>query len=141
VVVYLSGDARMKKQAVWPIALLLALAFGSWLSARGLVWDFLGVTHIDGIGDHDKIQVGRRDGPFRAVQLRVSNDAVFLQRVVVYYDNGTSEEVPIGVRISPEGTTRVINLTGERRVLESVEVWYFREPWEHRPRVSLYGTR
>jgi hypothetical protein len=117
----------------------LALCFDTSLYARGLVWDFLGDTYIDGAQDHDRIQVGLRHGPFRAVQLRVSN-SIFIQRVVVYYVNGTSEELVIDDRVSPEGRTHVIDLTGEGRALESVELWYFKQHWEHRPRVILYGT-
>ncbi len=131
----------MKKLGVWLLALCLAQALGTSLSARGIVWDFLGDTHIDGVRDHEKIQVNRRDGPFCALQLRVSGDAIFFQRVVAYYSNGASEEKLIDGRISPEGSTILMNLTGGHRTLEGVEVWYFKQPWEHRPRITLYGTR
>jgi hypothetical protein len=127
------------KQAVLVLGVFLRLAHGTSLSARGLVWDFLGDTQIDGAQDHDRIHIGLRRGPFRAVQLRVS-DAIFIQRVVIYYANGTSQELVIDGRVSPEGRTHVIDLTGEGRDLESVELWYFKEHWEHSPRVILYGT-
>jgi hypothetical protein len=129
----------LKKQVVLPVLAFLALALDTSLYARGLVWDFLGDTHIDGAQDHNRIRVGLRQGPFRAVQLRVS-EPIFIQRVVVYYANGTSEVLAIDNRVSSEGRTQVIALTGEGRVLESVELWYFKEHWEHRPRVTLYGT-
>jgi hypothetical protein len=129
----------VKKQAGLALMVFLALAHCASLSARGLVWDFLGDTQIDGAKDHDRIQVGLRRGPFRAVQLRVS-DPVFIQRVVIYYANGTSQELVVDGRVSSEGRTHVIDLTGEGRPLDSVELWYFKEHWEHRPRVILYGT-
>ena len=129
----------LKKQVMLALVMFLALVFGTSLYARGLVWNFLGDTHIDGSKEHERIRVGLRHGPFRAVQLRVS-EPIFLQRGVVYYVNGTSEELVIGGRVSPEGRTRVIDLTGEDRALESVELWYFKEQWEHRPQVILYGT-
>jgi hypothetical protein len=25
-------------------------------------------------------------------------------------------------------------------MVESVELWYYKEPWEHQPRVILYGS-
>jgi hypothetical protein len=117
----------------------LAAVFSTSLYGQGLFWSFLGDAQIDGIHDHNKIQVSGRYGPFRAVQLRVSGDAIFFDRVVVCYSNGTSEELAIGHRFSPGA--HVIDLLGEPRALESVELWYFKEPWEHRPRVTLYGTR
>jgi hypothetical protein len=129
-----------KKQAVLALVVFLGLVFHTLLYARGLVWDFLGDTHIDGAQDHGMIHVGLRHGPFRAVQLRVT-DPLFIQRVVVYYANGTSEELVIDDRVSPEGRTHVIDLTAEGSDLESVGLWYFKEHWEHRPRVTLYGTR
>ena len=130
----------LKKQSVLALVVFLALAFDASVYARGLVWDFLGDTHIDSTQDHYRFQVGLRHGPFRAVQLRVS-DPVFIQRVVVYYSNGTSQELVIGGRISPEGGTHIIDLAGEGRSLESVELWYFKEHWEHAQRVIIYGTR
>ena len=129
----------LKKQVVLALAVFLALVFDTSLYARGLVWNFLSDTHIDGTQDHDRIQVALRHGSFRAVQLRVS-DPIFIQRVVVYYANGTFDELVIGDRVSPEGRTRVIDLIVEGRALESVELWYFEEHWEHPPRVILYGT-
>jgi hypothetical protein len=44
-------------------------------------------------------------------------------------------------RISPEEKSYIIELPVQGRALESVEVWYYKEPWEHTPRVSLYGVR
>jgi hypothetical protein len=129
----------LKKHVVLAFGVFLALVCGTSVYARGLVWDFLGDTHIDGAQDHDRIQVGLRPGPFRAVQLRIS-DPIFIQRVIVYYANGTSEELVIGDRVSPEGRTPTIDLNVKDRPIGSVELWYFKEHWDHRPLVILYGT-
>jgi hypothetical protein len=43
-------------------------------------------------------------------------------------------------RISPGERNFVIDLVGDRS-LESVELWYYKEPRSHNPRVSLYGLR
>jgi hypothetical protein len=129
----------LKKQVVWALVVVLALVFDASLYARGLVWNFLSDTHIDGTQDHYRIPVGLQHGPFRAVQLRVS-DPIFIQRLVVHYANGTFDTLIIGDRVSPEGQTQVIDIAVEGRALESVELWYFEEHWEHTPRVILYGT-
>jgi hypothetical protein len=107
---------------------------------QGQVWDFLGDAQIDCSRDHDRIQVTRRDGVFHAIQLRVSGDPIFFDRVVVYFGDGTSEELTVQDRIWPGGRNRIIGLSGERRVVESVELWYYKEPWEHHPKVILYGS-
>jgi hypothetical protein len=122
-----------------PVAGLLALAFATSLFAHGQFLDFLGYTQIDRSQDHGRIQISRRDRLFRTIQLRVSGEAIFFDRLVVHFANGTSQEFIVSGRISPEGRNYVIDLPGERRPLESVELWYYKEPWGHDPSVSLYG--
>jgi hypothetical protein len=121
------------------VAILLALAFATSLFAHGQFWDFLGYTQVDRSQDHGRIQITRRDRLFRTIQLRVSGEAIFFDRFVVHFANGTSREFIVSGRISPEGRNYVIDLSGERTALESVELWYYKEPWGHKPSVSLYG--
>lgn len=121
-------------------ACLLALAGMICLPARGQVWDFLGDAEISKTRDHEKIEIARRNVVLQAIQLRVSGDAIFLDRLVVHFGDGTSEEMAVQGRIWPGGKNRVIGLSGERRAVESVELWYYKEPWEHNPRVILYGS-
>jgi hypothetical protein len=122
------------------IAGFLALAFATSLFARGQFWDFLGYTQVDSSQDHGRIQITRRDVHFRTIQLRVSGEAIFFDRLVVHFDDGTAQELMVSDRISPGGRNYVIDLLGERS-LESVELWYYKEPQGQDPRVSLYGVR
>jgi len=123
------------------VAVVLVLALATSLFGRGQFWDFLGYTQVDAGHDHGRIQIVRRDRLFRTIQLRVSGEAMFLDRVVMHFGNGTSQELIVSERISPGGKDYVIDLPGERRTLESVELWYYKEPWGHNPRVNLYGIR
>lgn len=128
-----------RKRIVRLLGCLIGFASAISLSARGRVWDFLGDAQIDVTRDHDKIQVTRRTGVFQALQLRVS-DAIFFDRVIVHFGDGTSEESAVRGRIWPGAGSRIIGLSGRRGVVESVELWYYKEPWEHKPRVTLYGS-
>ena len=128
------------KSLAWRLVCLLGFASTICLSVRGQVWDFLGDAQIDGTRDHDRIQVKRRDGVFHTIQLRVSGDPIFLDRVVVHFGDGTSEELAVGDRIWPGRRNRVMGLAGKPHTVESVELWYYREPWDHSPRVILYGS-
>lgn len=130
----------LRKRIVQLLACFLVVACAISLPAQGQVWDFLGVTQIDGTRDHDKIQVTRRNGFFHAIQLRVGGDAIFFDRIVVHFGDGTSEVLAVQGRIWPDGRNHIIGFSGERRVVESVEVWYYKEAWEHSPRVMLYGS-
>ena len=123
------------------VAVVLVLALATSSFGRGQFWDFLGCTQVDAGHDHGRIQIVRRDRLFRTIQLRVSGEAMFLDRVVMHFGNGTSQELSVSQRISPGGKDYVIDLPGERRTLESVELWYYKEPWGHNPRVNLYGIR
>jgi hypothetical protein len=129
-----------RKHFRYTIAWLLALAFAGTLFARGQFWDFLGYTQISSSQDHGRIQITRRDVHFRTIQLRVSGEAIFFDRLVIHFDDGASQELIVSDRISPGTRSYVIDLLGERS-LESVELWYYKEPWGHNPKVSLYGVR
>src|SRR5277367_4260521 len=121
-----------------PIAWLLVLVLATSLHARGQFWNFLGSAQVEGNRDHGSIQLARRHRPFRAIQMRVTGEAIFFDRLVIHFGDGTRQESVISARVLG-GSNYVIELPGER-TLESVELWYFKEPWAHTPKVSLYGV-
>lgn len=131
----------MKKVIFGLMGLFLVLALGTSLEAQREHWAFLGDAHVDGGVDHDNIHVGRSDGKFRAIQLRVSGGSVEFDRVIVHFGNGSQEDLSIHERIPSGGSTHAIDLPGDRRVIQSVELWYSKARWERRPKVSLYGIR
>jgi hypothetical protein len=103
-------------------------------------WVYLGEANVDGNVDHDRIRIGRDDGRFRAIQIRVERAPIEFQRVLVHYGNGADEEIAIRNRIQPGGKTRVIDLRGRDRVIESVEVWYARARYgSAKPKLRLFG--
>jgi hypothetical protein len=130
-----------KNRSTWAISLVLVLAFCASLQGQRRGWTYLGDSHVDGTVDHDSIKVGRSDGTFRAIQLRISGGAINFDRVIVRYGNGTQEEIPVRARIPDHGQTRVIDLPGDRRIIQSVDLWYSKDNWRRRPKVSLYGLR
>ena len=129
----------LSKHSRYTIAGFLALAIATSLFARGQFWDFLGNAQVDGSQDHGRIQITRRDIHFRTIQLRVSGETIFFDRLVVHFNDGAAQELIVSDRISPGGRSYVIDLLGERS-LQSVELWYYKEPWGHNPTVSVYGV-
>ena len=124
------------------VAFFLLLGIGQAAFAQGARrWVFLGQTTVNGQRDYDRIGIGRNEGRFESIQLRVSGAPVEFQKVVVNYANGTSEEVEIRDRIPAGGQTRAIDLRGGERVINSVEFRYSKANWSGRnlPKVSLYG--
>ncbi|MGH9842431.1 MAG: hypothetical protein ACREEM_27125, partial [Blastocatellia bacterium] len=105
-------------------------------------WVYLGEANVDGGVDHDKIQIGRDDGKFRSIQIRVERAPIEFQRVVVHYGNGEDEPIEIRDRIRAGGRTRNIDLQGRERVIQSVEFWYAKANYRSaRPKLRLYGQR
>jgi hypothetical protein len=117
------------------LALLSPLAFAKH-------WILLGTAHVDKDDDPKTIHVGAAAGPLHQIQLRVNGAAIDLQRVVVHFENGSQEELPsVNDRIRSGGKTRDIDLPGERRTIDGVELWFSKEYRDTRPEVSLYGAR
>jgi hypothetical protein len=120
---------------------LIALPGSTALFAQN--WAYLGEANLDGGADHDRIHVGETHGEFRRIQLLVQNAAVDFDRVEVHFGNGQTFPVALAARIPPGGKTRQIDLPGEKRWIESVEMWYHRGGWGNgaKPRVRLMGIR
>ena len=106
--------------------------------ARGQFSDFLDYAQVDSRQDHGRIQITRRHVHSRTIRLRVSGEAIFFDRLVLHFGDGTSQESIVSGRLL-EGSNYVIELPGGR-TLESVELRYFKEPWAHTPKVSVYGV-
>lgn len=123
---------------VLPVLLLAGLSAS--LQAQRGEWLMLGDAHVDGAADHDKIKVGKDKGLFRSIQLRVEGAAIDFDRVVVHYGNGSAVPIEIRFHIPAGGVTRAIELPGERRFIDSVEIWYMRGSFRDvKPRVTLLG--
>ena len=131
---------RSRNVAAISAVLLLLVGVSQALNAQKLDWIHLGDKHVDGNADHDKISLGKSEGWFHQLQIRVEDAPVSFQRVVVHFGNGTDEEMQFREVINPGGSTRAMDLRGRRRVIKSVEFWYEKANLgSNRPTVRLYG--
>jgi hypothetical protein len=133
--------ARIVGIAVIFLLSVTAAIYGQGRGRGPARWERLGSARVNGNMDHDRIPVGVQDGMFRMIQLRVRGGAVEFMRVVVHYADGAPEEVVVRERVPDGGTTRPIDLQGNRRYIRSVELWYGRAGWRRQPEVQLYGMR
>jgi hypothetical protein len=106
-------------------------------------WTYLGEANVDGGADHDKIKVGESHGQFRRIQIVVQNAAVDFDRVVVHYGNGTQYPVQLAAVVPAGGKTREIDLPGEKRWIDEVEVWYRKGARNNggKPKIRLMGIK
>jgi len=131
----------LRKSVVSAIGLFLILVSCHSAHAQSSQWNFLGSATVDGANDHDTIRVGKSSGYYRTIQLRVRGGTVVFQRVVVRFANGTSQEIPVRYTIPSGGSTRAIDLSGDKRYIQALDLWYSKAHWATRPKVSLYAAR
>jgi hypothetical protein len=130
-----------RKLSALMFAMLLVVGLSTTARAQHPGWVLLGERHIDGHMDNDKVDVGKDAGTFRAIQFRVSGGDVHFEKIQVKYLNGTREDIDVRADIPAGGRTRIIDLPGDRRVIESVSMWYSKGEWHTRPSVKVYGIR
>lgn len=132
----------------WPVyvfALLLSLvASFSVTPARADApgrWEKLGERTVDGKIDKDVIQVGRDDGLFTAIQVKVEGSALQMFDIKVVFGNGESFEPKTRLVFEKDTMSRVIDLPGNKRVIKRVEFKYGNLPGGGNARVELWGKR
>ncbi len=89
-----------------------------------LSWVELGCGKVGMKPDRDSIRVGRREGRFSAIKLRVRNSKIELIDLTVVYDRGPPDEIQVRKKISEGDETPPLDLRGERRVIDRVDLTY-----------------
>jgi hypothetical protein len=102
-------------------------------------YDFLGERMVDGALDRDSINVGRRDGRFRAIMLVVERAPVEIYDVVVTFANGEHFEPRMRLAFGPDTRSRTIDLPGGARVIQRVDFRYGNVDGGARAKVELWG--
>jgi hypothetical protein len=92
-------------------------------------WEELGCSKAGFLPDRDTIRVGRREGRFSQIQLRVSRNKVHILNLRVIYERGPPDDISVRSEIRDGGETRPLDLRGERnRVIDRVELVYLAQP-------------
>lgn len=103
-------------------------------------WEELGCQKVGFFADRDIIRVGRKEGSFSAIQLRVSGATVYVQDLRVIYERGSPDNIPVRAQIRAGGETRPLDLRGERRAIDRIELSYGSKPSTRGlPSVCVYG--
>jgi len=91
-------------------------------------WEELGCERVGFLIDRDVIPVGRQEGRFRAIRLRVDGNRVHMMDLRVVYANGYPDDIPVRDEIRAGGQTRPLDLRGERRSIRQIEMLYRSQP-------------
>lgn len=91
-------------------------------------WEELGCKKVGFLIDRDVIPVGREEGRFRAIRVRVEGNRVHMMDLRVVYANGAPDDIPVREEIRPGRQTRPLDLQGERRSIRQIEMVYRSQP-------------
>jgi hypothetical protein len=91
----------------------------------GRDWVELGCKGVSLFGtDHDTIDVGRREGRFKAIRLQVRGADIELFDVRVIYANGAPDDIPVKHVLRQGERTRPLDLRGYERSIRRVDMTY-----------------
>lgn len=103
-------------------------------------WEKLGERNVNFKVDRDEIFVTASEGRFTALKIKVRKGAINLHKMVVHFGDGSTQEVETRDEIAAGGESRVINLEGNRRVIQKVVFVYDTKNFANRKaEVELWG--
>ena len=103
-------------------------------------WEELGCSKAGFLPDHDTIGVGRHEGRFHQIQLRVFRNKVHIINLRVIYSNGQPDDIPVRSEIRDGGESRPLDLVGGDRFIDRVELFYQAKPsFKGSAKVCVFG--
>lgn len=84
-------------------------------------WELLGVREVNFRVDRDVIHVSLQKGIYKALKLKVNQGSINMHRFIVFFGNGTFQEILVRKVIQRGGETRVLDLAGNTRIINRVE--------------------
>ena len=87
-------------------------------------WERLGEREVDFRNDRDQIDVGRSEGRFRQIQVRVKNAPIEIHDMVVTFGNDETFKPQLRHKFAEGSGSRTIDLPGERRTIKRIDFNY-----------------
>lgn len=114
------------RNAVFSKLLLLALAavFTLNFTTDRAGWERLGARRVNYGLDRDEIFVTAKDGIFTALKIKVKRGGINMHKLVVHYGNGQTDEIELRNNFAPGSESRVLDLVGNKRIIQKVVFWY-----------------
>jgi hypothetical protein len=109
----------------------------------GRDWVELGCKRVSLFGvDRDTINVGRREGRFKAVRLHVTGADIQLLDLTVIYANGSPDTLRVRSTLREGDRTRALDLKGWERSIDRIEMTYVTIPnFKGQARVCAEGLQ
>ena len=87
-------------------------------------WELLGQREVDFRNDHDQIDVGRSEGRYRQIEVRVKNAPIEIYDMVVTFGNDETFKPKLRHKFTEGSGSRIIDLPGERRTIKRIDFNY-----------------
>lgn len=130
----------VNKKAV--VAALVAGAFLAAPSSAWARWEKLGEKKVGFVVDHDIVEVGRSEGWFKRIKLKIHKNAIHLKNIRVVYGNGEIDDIKLDTDIGQGGETDALKLDGRERKIQRIELFYHSKlNFRGKARVEVYGNK
>ena len=83
-------------------------------------WIKLGERKVTKAADHDVIEMNRRDGTFTKMKFRIAKSPVYVDNIVVVFENGEKETVHIDRNFGIGEWSSVIDFPGNKRFIDRI---------------------
>lgn len=101
-------------------------------------WVLFGSQTVGFQGERDVIRLGRDQGRFGRVALRVLKNDIVLREVAINYAGGEKQRIPVNAEIYANGVTQPIDIRDGR--IETIELFYQARPnFRGQAVVEVYG--
>jgi hypothetical protein len=121
---------------------VISLCFLAAAGASGAQrdWERLGAREVDFRNDRDRIDVGKSEGRFKELQIRVQGAPIEITEMVVTFGNDEKFTPKFRHRFAEGTGSRTIDLPGERRTIKRIDFNYHTiKRREGKGRVEVYA--
>ncbi len=132
----------MFKRSLIIFAALLVLCAGV-ATVAGQKWEDLGSKEVKDRSEQDTWHIGSGKGQFRRLKITVQQRAVRFYKLEATFSNGQKQSFEIRNLIRAGGETRALDLEGNDRSINKVDIWYEAATVRRgrRSEVTLYGLK
>jgi hypothetical protein len=102
-------------------------------------WTLLGQQEVQGKRDRDTLMVGKYEGKFDQLQLVVLDSDIELKDMTVYFANGEKWSPALKMSFKEGQRSRAIDLPGNNRTINKIELLYANTPGGGKAKVAVYG--
>ncbi len=109
--------------SVFFLLLSFTLICGTAYSYYG-IWEKVGEKKVDYKLDHDRLDVSVRNGKFQQLLFEVNGGAINMNKCMVYFKNGETQDISLKYNFKKGSNSRVIDLKGNERLIDHIDFWY-----------------